>query len=231
MFTVLMLVLYDAVNETSSQVQEMNELVHHFGHPISMYRTQEYSKDQCKDEPSPQGDTTIVVQVYAKQSESTVCLLGCGSLKMSTRESNYEIEIQTCRPVSYEGKSELWLRLQDYYLGSTLNEIQSENILIPNMKKGVVTEESGTVRLRVQNISSNFSSSLPELSSEESPLILRESIDEVLSRLRRNKRERTVSNALDYAVDKTNFDNLRISKKTREVLERAKARKDARFLG
>ena len=125
----------------------------------------------------------------------------------------------------------MWLRLQDYYLGSTLNEIQSENILIPNMKKGVVTDESGTVRLRVQNISSNFSSSLPELSSEESPLILRESIDEVLSRLRRNKRERTVSDALDYAVDKTNFDNLRISKKTREVLERAKARKDARFLG
>ena len=63
---VLILVLYDAVNETNSQIQEMNVLVHHLANPISMYRTQGYVKDGFKDEPSLKGEITIVVKVHEK---------------------------------------------------------------------------------------------------------------------------------------------------------------------
>ncbi len=227
MFTIFMLVLYDAVNDTSDEVEEMQDPVYHFGHHISLYRVGKDAKELDRAG-ALEKHPSIFIQVYAKQSDSKVSLLGCGSLLLSTSQSHYDIDIPTCRPISYGGRSETLLRLRDCYLGPTLNEVQSKKIMMFNRKKDNVTEASGTVSVRVQNISTTFLSSTSSEASNKSSPILKESIDEVLSRLRRHKRERAISDALCNSMDSTNVENLKISKKTRDVLERAKARKEAR---
>ncbi len=214
LFTILMILLYDAVVDTADEVKEMDSPVYHFAHSISLFKT-------ATNDSQP----TIFIQVYSKQSENTVSLLGCGSSPLLTSNSCYEINITTCRPLGYEERSERYVRLRDYYLGCTIDEIRNEKAFYFNTKQNSVTEGSGTIRLRVQNLSRNFCSSVPSEASDESSHIIKESVDEVLSRLRRQKRERAISDALGSSIDSSRLDNLKLSAKTLKVLERAKARK------
>ena len=223
-----MLVLHDAILGTDNEYVESSQVPRFsFGHYISLCCASVDARDKVTNahiEKHPM----IIIQVCAKRSDSIESLLGYGVLHIPTTHGTHDIEVPTCRPVCSEETPEPLFRLKDYYLGSTVDEMQIRNMLEPSMKQKVKTESSGSVRIRLQSISTELFTSFPATDNHGTMPILKESVDEVLSRVRRNKRETSLYDSLETLQESKNGEKLIVSRKTKEVLERVRARKDAR---
>jgi len=183
-----------------------------FGHHISMSKMPSVGAAKDLGE-ALTGFLDMKIQIYAQRSDSIVCLLGQTSVLIPTTIDNQRIEVQTYRPISINGISETMYRLKEHYLGSTLKEIQYSLLKFNQKDNTVVTEPSGTLVLRVQSISDSvFPPYFVQPNAEEGP-ILKESVDEILSRIRRSKRSRAMDNC-----SKT----VKLTSRTKEVLDRVR---------
>ena len=165
-----------------------------------------------------QATTTSLVlelRVYLKHNFGVTSLAGMGTITLPNEPGTHDIIVPTWRPISSSGISVTKGRMYDFYLGSTCCDIGprdpvstmtfSEKKFEHGMMKdtdiqlfskaGLHTEGSGSIHVKV-NIMHNYfkdGDAAEALSVEESSyhrVKMRETVDEVLSRVRRNKRGR-----------------------------------------
>ena len=155
----------------------------------------------------------LELRVYLKHNFGLTSLAGMGTITLPNEPGTHDIIVPTWRPISSSGISMAKGRMYDFYLGSTCCDIGprdpvstatfSEKKFEHDMdtdiqlfsKAGLHTEGSGSIHVKV-NIMHNYfkdGDAAEALSVEESSyhrVKMRETVDEVLSRVRRNKRGR-----------------------------------------
>ena len=158
-------------------------------------------------------DLVLELHAYCKHNFGVASLAGCGTVTLPTERGNYDIDVPTWKPVACSTIGERRCRMYDYYLGKCLDEIlPSDPVPISELenewvkgteirlfsKAGLITDGSGFIRLRV-NVMENYyknegqfdlHSTPEELESLQQRVRMQETVDEVLMRVRRNKRQR-----------------------------------------
>lgn len=197
---------YDERQTTGDKTNDVPR--YFFGHHLSLSRTtsnggsHQYGNtkmdDDCVEEDlSREQSLSISLQVCARYSDSIESVLGVGIAQISIRKGVQIINIPTCRIISWKGMSERIFRLKDYFIGFTREEIQQlyEEAHVGGF--GCVTESTGSVRMKIEHISSNdvFCVNRHSIKNTDATLpsipLRREPIQEVLSRVRRRRRERS----------------------------------------
>ena len=204
--------MVDEILGTNSCVKYQKPVVL-IGHHISMLKIPSVETAKDSDE-ALTGFLDMKIQVYAKRSDLIVSLLGQTSILIPTTIDNQRIEVQTYRPIIFNGISETMYRLKEHHLGSTMKEIQHSLSKFSPKDNTVVTEPSGTLVLRVQSISNNvFCPHFVQPNADDEGPILKESVDEILSRIRRSKRARAMDNCSE---------SVQLTSRTKEVLDRVR---------
>lgn len=204
--------MVDEILGTNSCVKYQKPVVL-IGHHISMLKIPSVEAAKDSDE-ALTGFLEMKIQVYAKRSDLIVSLLGQTSVLIPTTIDNQRIEVQTYRPIRFNGISETMYRLKDHHLGSTMKEIQHSLSKFNPKDNTVVTDPSGTLVLRVQSISNNaFCPHFAQPNADDEGPILKESVDEILSRIRRSKRSRAMDNCSE---------TVKLTSRTKEVLDRVR---------
>lgn len=202
---------------TSAKV--FSDSVYHFNHQFTLlYNTQGAHLAQDDD-----GPLLLELRAYFKHNFGLTSLAGFGTVTIPTEPGTYEVFVPTWKPISCPGIGETRGRMHDYYLGgSCLSEIdphesiptsdyEGELMKDANLslfsKGGLVTDSSGTIHVRIhvskvlrfRGDSSSNSYRHPEMihaipiESILHRVKMRETVDEVLKRVRRNKRGRSRS--------------------------------------
>jgi hypothetical protein len=222
-FVVFILVIVDEILGTrcSIEIQTSTVLI---GHHISMIKTISRFKEVESEDEEFNQFVEMRIQAYSKRRDTIVSLLGQASVLIPTMVDNQVLEVSTCRPVSCNGVSETMYRLKDYYLGLTLEEVKQSFLRCKTNNTDLVTEPSGTIHLRVQSISNKlFSPASVGRNEEIEEPILKESVDEVLSRIRRNKRFRALDASEVNAHQQSGHEGVTLSATTKDLLDRVKA--------
>ena len=179
-----------------------NAKVKHVNHQFSLL----YSKPRQISSSSNNDDKVTAIQssqnakmeihAYFHHNFSLISLAGSALLDLPSEPGTYDIEVQTIKPIACNGMNEMRCRLHSYYLGSSLDG--GNEIIQPNDLEGLITDGSGTIRIRV-NVMKNYfkngsygynNTDYDEFSSPNHRAKMQETVDEVLSRVRRNKRLR-----------------------------------------
>ncbi len=220
-YLVLLMILIDEVSggqydESLAMGDKVNGIPRYFlGHHLSMSRTTSNSSrqyadakndDDCKENSMREQFLSISVQVCARYSDSVESILGVGTAQVSIRKGAQNIIIPTCRIISWKGMSERMFRLKDYFIGFTREEIQQlyEEAHVGGF--GCMTESTGSVRMTIEHISSNDVFRINRQNTENTNSILssipvrREPIEEILSRVRRRRRERSNKEEVNEAI-------------------------------
>eukprot|EP00985_Skeletonema_marinoi_P003017 scaffold1248_cov104-Skeletonema_marinoi.AAC.8 len=146
------------------------------------------------------------MHAYFHHNFGMISLAGSAVVHLPSEPGTYDINVPTFKPIACPGMNERRCRMQSYYLGTCLSEIlPSEPASLPSnedgelttrllCKAGQITDGSGIIHLRVNVMKNYFNSAYSNTSDElESPqhrVKVQETVDEVLSRVRRNKRVR-----------------------------------------
>lgn len=209
----------------------------------------------------------LELRAYVKQNFGLVSMGGCGNVDLPTEPGTYDVLLKIWKPIADTSIGEPRARMHDFYLGSCLSEIgpmdpvptsENERAIVGDTgatlfsKGGLQADYSGVVHVRVtvSRLDRLFNSS--NCKSQEYPhnrVKMRETVDEVISRVRRNKRGRmsrvrtssglaneSSLNAPDFVNERTVRDALtgdetkysmssKVSNRTAEVLERVRSRK------
>jgi hypothetical protein len=173
--------------------------------------------NECHDK--NENDAPLILELYAyfRHNFGLTSLAGCGTITLPTEPGNYDLCVPTWKPIACSGIGETRCRMQDFFLGSCLSEISpldpvptsdSESEMVKDVnvrlfsKGGLVTDGSGTinVQLHISRLMTRCGDSIfRKRHAEMNPTIdeyqqhrvkMRETVDEVLSRVRRNKRGR-----------------------------------------
>jgi len=243
---------------------------YHINHQFSLlynsYKESDHEDDDISNSIKPKTNLVLELHAYLKQNFDVISLAGCGTIMIPSEPGTYDIRVPAWKPIACSGMGENQCRMYDFYLGSCLTEIrpldsvptsENESEMTKDTdielfsKGGLSTDGSGSINVRV-NVMQNFFNNDEyhadgnTRSTEESCLQrvkMRETVDEVLSRVRRNKRGRMarVYNSFDQSAkwreedrgasmrsEDTKESNVRdknVSTRTAEVLERVRSRK------
>ncbi len=207
----------------------------------------------------------LELHLYLKQNFGLISLAGCGTVALPTEPGTYDIVVKSWKPIAVTDIGESRARMHDFYLGSCLSEIgpldpvpssENEGTFVGDTeatlfsKGGLIADYSGNVHVRI-TVSRRLCKS-SNWRSQEYPhnrVKMRETVDEVISRVRRNKRGRmsrvrtssvqTNASSLNAPEivktrigsnaptrDETKYSiNRKVSNRTAEVLERVRSRK------
>lgn len=240
---------YDQCDDTT----KFGPPVYYFGNDIEFYRIGTRPEEICDD--TIVGEHPVVFfQINLTRNEGITSVLGYGFIDVPMNPGSYDIDISTFRPVAGKNMGEIEYRMKDYYFGCAAKDFQymkaalispilapkGSNKLSVGTRNGIVTEGSGSVRIRIRVLS------LPEVGRHRNKRhnhknsdrpIFHETISEVLSRVRRNKRERLMCNKFNSKVPET-YDRSAIGTNTKEydqnprtgeILRRVRARKITRM--
>lgn len=219
--------------------------------------------------PPPSANLVLELHAYFKHNYGITSLAGCGTMVLPSEPGTHDLELSAWKPIACHGHSETRCRMHAFYLGSCLSDIgpldevptsESEGDVVSHAsiglfsKGGLVSDGSGSILVSVSVAKNYFirSKAQAETPSEREGAVqhqakVRETVDEVLSRVRRNKRGRmarvyTSSSAESTRVkgvdpakwDHSGFEEAkrcdftdRVSSRTAEVLERVRSRKQA----
>eukprot|EP00804_Cyclotella_cryptica_P006547 CCRYP_012814-RA/>CCRYP_012814-RA protein AED:0.03 eAED:0.01 QI:0/0/0/1/1/1/2/0/487 len=161
----------------------------------------------------------IVLELSAIQLHNFgfTSLAGCGTVDLPTKPGAHDLEIVTWKPIACSSVGAIRSQMHEYYLGSCFDEIgpsdsaptaanehdwlKKANIELLS-KNDLHTIGSGTIKLRV-NVAENYfrrnvhaNSNPDESETDIQRGLIRETVDEVLSRIRRNKRGRMAGVAM-----------------------------------
>ncbi|KAL7521859.1 hypothetical protein ACHAWX_006547 [Stephanocyclus meneghinianus] len=186
---------------------------------------------------------------------------GYGTVNLPTKPGAYDLKIETWKPTACSSVGEARSRMHDYYLGSCLDEIgplesaptaanEQHWLKKASMelfsKHDLHTNGSGTIKLRVNVTENYFRRNLianctpDESESELQRGLIRETVDEVLKRVRRNKRGRMagvgmwvvsaeVTKNLSPRREKDATVQANVSRRAAEVLERVRSRRQVKL--
>jgi hypothetical protein len=180
--------------------------VYHFNHNFSLLYNIE-----CSDMIQDDCPLLLELHAYFKHNFGLTSLAGYGTTTLPTETGNYNIGVPTWKPIACSGMGETRCRMHDFFLGSCLNEIgplvpvptsEIEGEMVEDVdvrlfsKGGLVSDGSGTVnvRIHVSRIIRRHGDpkSHAEIKSTEPQQyrVRMRTVDEVLSRVRQNKRGR-----------------------------------------
>ena len=185
--------------------------VYHFNHQFNILYNDESGK-KVDDPP-----LLLELRAYFKHNFGLKSLAGCGTITLPTDPGNYDVCAPMWKPIACRPIGATRFRLHDFFLGSCLSEINpmdpvptscSEAEMVKDVdvklfsKGGLLTDGCGTVNVRI-HVSRNIPRPVDLMSrcrhaginptveeSQRHRIRMRETVDEVLSRVRRNKRGR-----------------------------------------
>jgi len=236
-----------------------NTAAYHINHQCSLL----YNECHENKQHTKRQDLVLELRAYLKHNFSVTSLAGCGTITLPSEPGSHDIEVHTWKPVACSSIGETRCRMYDFYLGMALTEIQpldpvptsdSEHEMVKDVdtrlfsKGGLLTDGSGSIHVRVsvmknyckdEKVDTDFCSAAEE-SRPRHRVKMRETVDEVLSRVRRNKRGR-MSRLYNNSSDKLKHDSGAspseetksnsppmsdiVSDRTKEVLTRVRSRK------
>ena len=178
--------------------------MHHVNHQFSLL----FRKSSNNDHPANISHQNAMMEMHAyfHHNFGMISLAGSAVVPLPSEPGTYDINVPTFKPIACSGMNESRCRMQSYYLGTCLSEIlSSEPAPTPSnedgelatrrlSKAGQITDGSGIIHLRVNVMKNYFNSAYSntsdELESSQHRVKVQETVDEVLSRVRRNKRVR-----------------------------------------
>ena len=135
------------------------------------------------------------MRVYFHHNFGLISLAGRASVPLPSESGNYEFNVPTNKLLACKGMNDRLCHMQSYFLGTCFSEVerQEQDGRYLSMV-GLVTKSTGTITIRVNVMKNYFNGehSIHQYESE-SPRQrqkVKETVDEVLSRVRRNKRIR-----------------------------------------
>ena len=214
--TVLALVIVDEILFTNSCRKKVaSRQTHTFHHSMRFFRYLE-SNQETKEAPKFQ----VKLEVFTLRSDSACSFLGRGIVCFHPKDGDQELRVSLSRPICKTSSSRFWHKLRDYYIGTTIEESSVENRKLDAWGNPNVINEScsGTILVAINHLSGTNFRYIERSSTHEPNIVLRETADEVLRRIRRNNRLR------DF--DESNkADGHTLNRKTKEILKRVRERK------
>jgi len=208
--------VFSGSNDQCDDPTKFGPPIYYFGNHTEFYRMGTGPNDEHDD--SIVGEYPVLFfQVNLTKSKGTASVLGYGFVDIPMNPGNYDIDISTSKPVAGKNMGEIEYRMNDYYFGCSTKEFQymktalnapllkpkTDNKLTVASRNGIVTEGSGSVRIRIRVLSlpegRNHRDTYQNHTNLTRP-IFHETISEVLSRVRRNKRERLIRDKLNPDV-------------------------------
>lgn len=192
LFTIvpLGLIVYAAIGSEES--------LYHINHQFSLL----FNNNSDADKPH---QLVLELKVFFQNNFGFESLAGCGTVNILTEAGTYDLNVPTWKPMACPGISETEGRMYDYFLGSSCEvgpqdpmpsksefELSKDTDIQLLSKAGLHTKSTGTVRLQV-NISPNFFKDKIKaeiVDNHHHRVKMRETVDEVLTRVRLNKIER-----------------------------------------
>ena len=137
---------------------------------------------------------------------------GCAHVNIPSKTGIHDIELVTCRPIALSTTGTARGKMYDFYLGSSLDEITAIDTVLPSSvehdsvtnsrllsKHDIHTTGSGTIRVSVNITNNHFTQEGKKLewnsmhdgfNSQKQRVFISETVDEILKRVRYNKRLR-----------------------------------------
>ncbi len=219
--------------------------MHHINHQFSLlFRNSSDKEGRSSTISHPAA--LIEMHAYFHHNFGLISLAGSTVAPLPFEPGTYDIHVPTFKPIACSGMNERKCRMQSYYLGTCLNDEgrpgptpsneEDGEIATRLSKAGLITDGSGTIHLRV-NIMKNYfngayskdrtSDELEE--SCQHRMKVQETVDEVLSRVRRNKRVRvsrsmTVQSSVSSVSSR--YGARRIGRRCIDILSNAEERAD-----
>lgn len=183
-------------------------LIFHFNQIIPIRYNLNETEGKCGMDKS----LILELNVYYKQNFGITSLGGYGTIALPLQTGEFDFIVPTYVPVATSQTNETICQMHRYYLGTCLDEVRPfEPVPICNAhaglewgskikmfsRGGLATDTSGIIRVRISVMKNYFekickdnqNASIGEISFENR-VRLRETVDEVLARVRKNKRER-----------------------------------------
>ena len=228
MAVIIMLVLLDIISGNDFTVgnDPFSDSTFLLGHLIELDKISFPSEKQiptfstdCMSRPK------IFIQVCSSRGNGIESALGYALLEIPTLvDGNHEIELPTWKPIPKEFMSRQINNLREYYFGTKKESFElMRNFFLRSgdrVKSNFFTETSGFVRVRVvKTHKPEYDRSSKGSRDSKKPIVV-ETIDEVISRVRRNRRERQLRP--NHAFD---IDRGRISEEKTDLSEKKTYRK------
>ena len=176
--------------------------LHHINHQFSLL----FSKSRgSNDHPAAISQQSAMMEMHAyfHHNFGMISLAGSATVALPCEPGAHDLTLPFVIPIACSGINERTCRMQSYYLGTCMSDVRpcepsptTRRIL---SKAGLITEGSGSITLRV-NVMKNYfngayndnnnNSSDEQAYSSQHRTTVQETVDEVLSRVRRNKRIR-----------------------------------------
>ena len=156
-----------------------------------------------------QGGLIMEVRVYLKHKFGLVSLAGCGLVRIPATPGYCELNLQTWRPISTATVEKTKGRRHDFYLGSCLSEIGPHEALCSQagaQDPGLVLDGAGALHVRTSRTNDILKNQLSQATSPKNDQHLaktKETVEEVLVRIRKNKRSRMARARLGIAMIET----------------------------
>ncbi len=179
-----------------------------FNHLISIRYNLHEENDNCGSDES----LVLELNAYYKQNFGLTSLAGYGTITLPLQPGESDLVVPTYVPISTAQTKETICQMHRYYMGTCLDEIrpfepvpisnaEAEWVKGKNIKMfsrgGLTADTTGIIKIRVSVMQDYFDKSSKAKPNEaigevsfENQVRMRETVDEVLARIRKNKRER-----------------------------------------
>ena len=190
-----------------SNTADCDILSHHFNHQFTML----FSADN--DTQSPKCEKFVLeLNAVILYSFGVRAVAGCASVDIPTKPAAYDLEVLAWKPIAISSSGTTLSKMHHYYLGTTLGLGANDPVPLSNeqdwtkdtgvkllSKHDLHTEVAGTIRMRVNVNKNDFCrenadkldwNSTDGSGSQTQRVFVRETAEEILKRVRRNKRQR-----------------------------------------
>ena len=146
----------------------------------------------------------LELKVFFQNNFGFESLAGCGTVNIPTKTGAYDLHVPTWKPIACPGVGETRGRMYDYFLGSSCEvgpqdpmhiselELSKDTDIRLLSKAGLHTKSTGSIRLKVNIMPNLFKDKIKAdvVNNHHHRVKMRETVDEVLNRVRLNKIER-----------------------------------------
>ena len=167
------------------------DVIYNFNHQFSFNNT--------RNESSEHERIVLELSAFNLHNFGVTALAGYGIVDVPTEPGKYYVDVIAWKPLARTSIGEKRCQLHSYYLGACLEKIgPCESVQSPKKlfsTNDLHTTVSGTVKIRIEVTDNHFSRKKFDANSARGDGApngyIRETVDEVLTRVRRNKRGRT----------------------------------------
>jgi len=171
--------------------------LYHINHQFSLLFNNSSDTDKQPNQ------LVLELKVFFQNNFGFESLAGCGTVNIPTEAGTYDLQVPTWKPIACPGVGETEGRMYDYFLGSSCEvgpqdpmptelELSKDTDIRLLSKAGLHTKSTGSVRLKVNIMPNFFKDKIKAevVDNHHHRVKMRETVDEVLTRVRLNKIER-----------------------------------------